>query len=157
VKSSQNLMFMRGSLPEVEEMLVFLGCIRALRGEEGSAAFKTLPDSKSTRWPEYDRELGRYQLDLVQSYAVVEVMGVPEKPVAVVLRDTQGKEQLYREGEAVAAGYRIRDLHVGARGAEEPKDPPWVTLVRGDDRITLVKGRAAEIQLNAARRKAGVR
>jgi HEAT repeat protein len=157
VKSSQDLLVMRGSLPEVDEMLVFLGCIRALRGEEGEVAFKTLPDSKSTRWVEYDRQLGKYQLDLLQSYAVVEVMGAPDKPVAVVLRDPQGKEHLYREGEAVAAGYRIRDLHAGARGAEEPKDPPWVTLVRAADRITLIKGRPAEIQLDAARRKAGER
>jgi len=136
-KTNLRVALSRGGPLDTQELMLLLGCIRSLRGEKGSASFKTMPEVHSTRWPEYEKELSRYQLDVLRGYRLIEVMGSTPKPVAVVLRDPHGREQTYRHNEAVASGYRVQHMHMGGVRENAAKDPAFVVLQRGVTRVIL--------------------
>lgn len=137
---------LRGAMPEVSELLVHLNAIRILRGEQDELVLSTLPDRKSLSWPEYDRELFTRQLDLVKAYQVVDVLG-EGRPVGVVLKDPTGKEVPYKDGELVAAGFRIRQITPATKQEGKEPYPPFVTLVNGDTFVTLIAGKAPSVRL----------
>jgi hypothetical protein len=136
-KTSLAVALSRGGPLDTQELMVLLGCIRALKGEEGSHDFKTLPEMQSTHWPEYEKELARYQIDVLRGYRLVEVMGSTNKPIAVVLRDPHGREQTYRANEAVASGFRVRKMHMAGTGDKAATDIAHVILQRGVTRAVL--------------------
>jgi HEAT repeat protein len=144
-KSSMSIALSRGGPLDVQELMLLLGCIRALKGEEGTREFTSLPAPKSTRWPEFEKELEKYQFDVLRGYQLVEVMGSSARTVAVVLRDPQGQEQTYRVNEVVASGYRVHDMHMGAYGPNAGTDAAWVVLQRGISRVTLLGDGRVEI------------
>lgn len=144
-KASLGIALSRDGPLDTRELLLLLGCIRALKGEEGSHEFTTRPDLKSSRWPEYEKELEKYQFDVLRGYQLVEVMGSSAKPVAAVLRDAQGQEQTYRMNEAVASGFRIQEMRVGSYGPNAGADVAWVVLQRGVTRATLLGNGKVEI------------
>ena len=65
-------------------------------------------------------------------------MGSAAGPLAVVLRDPYGREQTYRTNEAVASGFRIREMRMGNYGPNAGADAAWVVLQRGVTRVTLL-------------------
>lgn len=144
-KANLNIALSRGGPLDVQELMLLMGCIRALKGEEGTHEFKTVPSPKSTRWPEYEKELEKYQFDVLRGYQLVEVMGSSAKAVAVVLRDPQGQEQTYRPNEAVASGYRVQDMRMGSYGPNAGEDVAWVVLQRGTSRVALFGNGKVEI------------
>jgi hypothetical protein len=144
-KANLNVALSRDGLLDTRELMLLLGCIRALKGEEGSKEFTTLPAAKSTRWPEYEKELEKYQFDVLRGYQLVEVMGSSAKAVAVVLRDPLGQEQTYRMNEAVTSGYRVQDMHMGFYGPDAGADAAWVVLQRGVSRVTLLGDGKVEV------------
>ncbi|MCK6474974.1 MAG: HEAT repeat domain-containing protein [Planctomycetes bacterium] len=145
---------LRGAMPEVSELLVHLNAIRILRGETDELVLSTLPDRKSLSWPEYDRELFTRQLDLVKSYQVVDVLG-DGRPVGVVLKDPTGKELPYKDGELVAAGFRIRQITPATKQEGKEPYPPFVTLVNGDTFVTLIAGKAPNVRLGKSQTQGG--
>lgn len=145
---------LRGAMPEVSELLVHLNAIRILRGETDELVLSTLPDRKSLSWPEYDRELFTRQLDLVKSYQVVDVLG-EGRPVGVVLKDPTGKEVPYKDGELVAAGFRIRQITPATKQEGKEPYPPFVTLVNGDTFVTLIAGKAPSVRLGKSQTQGG--
>lgn len=144
-KANLNIALSRDGLLDTRELMLLLGCIRALKGEEGSKGFTTMPAAKSTRWPEYEKELEKYQFDVLRGYQLVEVMGSSAKAVAVVLRDPLGQEQTYRMNEAVTSGYRVQDMHMGFYGPDAGADAAWVVLQRGASRVTLLGDGKVEV------------
>ncbi|MBI3831388.1 MAG: HEAT repeat domain-containing protein [Planctomycetes bacterium] len=138
---------LRTAMPDPTEQLVMLDAIRILRGEKDVMVFNTLPDSKNTRWPEFDKQLLSRQADLVKSYQLLDVMSAHGKAVAAVLKDPNGKEFLLRVGEPLAAGFKATELFPGQIENGKVKNPPFVSLMRGDARVTLIVGRDAEVNL----------
>lgn len=137
----------RTAMPDPTEQLVMLDAIRILRGEQEVLVFNSLPDSKNTRWPEFDKQLLTRQADLVKSYRLLDVMSAHGKAVAAVIKDPNGKEFLLRVGEPLAAGFKATELFPGLIENGKVKNPPFVSLMRGDARVTLIVGREAEVNL----------
>jgi HEAT repeat protein len=144
---------MRGVNQDVNELLLLANAIRVLKGENSPFAVQTLPSKRTLAWPEYDREIFRNQLDLLKSYKLVEVMGTAANPVAVVIQDPNGQENLYKLNEQVAAGFELREFYPSGRSENGQPVPAWCTLYRGDTRIVLVAGRETEIEVGPRTKK----
>jgi len=136
---------LRGSAPNYTEQLHLLDAIRILRGEKEVLEFNTLPNSRDQRWPEYEKQLFARQVDLVKGYKLLDVLGAPGKPMAAALADPNGREFLCRQGEAVAAGFKLVELNAGESENGKIKHPAHVAVQRGDTRVLLFVGREAEV------------
>lgn len=143
---------LRGAQPDINELLTMLAAARLLKGEEDTLVLESLPDDKTTRWPQYDKEVFKYQLEIVKSYKVIEVLTADGKPVAAVLQNPNGEEQLVRNGEHVAAGFVLAELHRSAKD-KSAGDADWINLRRGDIRVTLISGKPPEVQIGQHARK----
>ncbi|MCZ7645389.1 MAG: HEAT repeat domain-containing protein [Planctomycetota bacterium] len=132
---------LRGAMPDINELMTLLSAVRVLKGEEDTLVLESLPETQENRWPEYDREVFKYQLELIKTYKVEEVLSADGRPVGAVLIEPSGKEKLVRPNENVAAGFTLADMGAGAKGA----GADWVNLRRGDTRVTLTKGRPADV------------
>lgn len=131
--------------PEMLEKLVMLSCVRILRGEKDDLVITSLPNSHDGAWPEFDRVLSAQQKELVKLYQLVDVIGADGRALGAVLKSPDGKEIMFKEGEAVASGFKVRDIGMPLPGKDKAtKLPPYVILMRGDERITLIAGRPAE-------------
>lgn len=138
--------WMRNNGPDVYERLVMLSCVRILRGEKEDLVITSLPDMRDNVWPEVDRVMGDQQTELLKLYQFVDVIASGTQALGVVLRAPNGQEMTYRSGEPVAGGFKVRDIGmpVGQAGATKNLTG-YVTLVRGDDRVTLAQGRPATV------------
>jgi len=141
--------WMRNNGPDVYERLVMLSCVRILRGEKDDLVITSLPDMRDNVWPEVDRVMGDQQAELLKLYQFVDVIASGSQALGVVLRAPNGQEMTYRSGEPVAGGFKVRDIGMPTAQASQPNGqkamPAYVTLVRGDDRVTLAQGRPAII------------
>ncbi len=140
---------MRSVLPDVAEMANLLAAIRILQGADKAMTLKTLPSGKSTRWPEFDQELFKHQIELVKSYQVVAVLGERKNAqigVLAILKDPSGQEHMLREGEPLAAGFRVRSMSPAALEGKKEKSPAFVTLFHGDTRVILIAGREPQVE-----------
>jgi HEAT repeat protein len=131
--------------PEMLEKLVMLSCVRILRGEKDDLVLTTLPNSHDGTWPEFDRVLSTQQKDLVKLFGLVDVIAADGHAIGAVLKTPDGKEIMFKEGEPVASGFKVREIGMPLPGKDKnSKLPPYVILMRGDDRITLTAGKPAE-------------
>jgi HEAT repeat protein len=136
---------LRGAAPDVNERLTMMACVRQLRGETGDVYLSTLPDKYDQSWPELDRIVAGQQIELVKMYQLVDVVSDNRRPVGAVLKGPDGKELLVREGEQVAAGFKVRDIALAMTGKDKTTLPSYVTLMRGDEVVRLIEGRAPEV------------
>ncbi|MCY3020016.1 MAG: HEAT repeat domain-containing protein [Planctomycetota bacterium] len=143
---------LRGAGPDALERVVMLSCVRILRGEKEDLIITTLPNQRDNTWPEVDRVLGEKQIELVKLYQFVDVIADHDRPLGVVLRSPDGKEVLYRQGETVASGFKVREIGLAAGAKDKPKSPPYVILMRGDERVILIAGRPAEVDVKDKQR-----
>ncbi|MCW8131042.1 MAG: HEAT repeat domain-containing protein [Planctomycetota bacterium] len=141
----------RAPAPDITEQLVMLDAIRSLRGETQVMEFKSAPDLRNMRWPEYDKQLFTRQVDLLKSYKLLDVMSVEGRPVAAVLQDASGREILVRRGETVASGFQVSDLIAEQVENGRVKTPAMLSLLRGNTRVTLAVGRDAEVNSTKSR------
>ncbi|MGD0094647.1 MAG: HEAT repeat domain-containing protein, partial [Planctomycetota bacterium] len=139
---------LRGAGPDAGERLVLLSCARYLRGEKKDLAISSLPNLRDNTWPEVDRALAEQQVELVKLYQFVDVVADGARALGVVLKPPEGKEQMFREGEHVASGFKVREIGLPIEGKDKAKMPPYVILMRGADRIILAPGRPAEVDVN---------
>ena len=132
--------------PDMLEKLVMLSCVRILRGEKDDLVISSLPNSHDGSWPEFDRALSSQQKELVKLFQLVDVIIANGQPIGAVLKSPDGKEIMFKEGEPVASGFKVRDIGMSLPGKDKAaaKLPPYVILMRGDERITLVSGKPAE-------------
>lgn len=144
---------LRGNTPNYTEQLHLLDAIRILRGEKEVLEFNTQPNSRDQRWPEYEKQLFARQVDLVKGYQLRDVLGSPGKPMAAVLADPNGREFLCRQGEAVAAGFKVVELNAGETENGKVKHPAHVVVQRGDTRVLLFVGREAEVSQAKSNRR----
>ncbi|HYG76177.1 MAG TPA: HEAT repeat domain-containing protein [Planctomycetota bacterium] len=135
---------LRGAGPDVMERLIMLSCVRILRGEKDDLVITTLPN-RDNSWPEVDRVMSEQQKELVKLFKFVAAIGEEGRALGVVLKSPDGNEVMYREGETVASGFKVRDIGLPSTGKDKTKVPAYVILMRGDERITLTAGRAAEV------------
>lgn len=136
-----------GSPADMSERLVMLNCIRILRGEKDDLAINTLPSSRDSSWPEFDRELLKQQVDLIKMYKLVDVVPSGAGGTGALLQVAGRPEILYRKGEVVAGGFKISEISVGVPASQNAKAlPPFCALLRGDERIILYQGLAPEIE-----------
>ena len=139
---------LRGAQSDMNERVVMLACLRILRGEKDDLALYTLPAGRDQSWPEFERELLKQQVEMIKLYKLVEVIqsGVENgRGSGALLRAPGGQEIMYREKEVVAAGFRIVDINLGGKNKDSNAVvPPFVTLQRGNDSITLYVGQNAE-------------
>ena len=140
---------LRGAQPDAIERLTMLSCVRTLRGEQGDIYLSTLPNAVDHNWPEIDRVLNDQTVELLKMYQLVDVVPDHNMPVGAVLKSPDGKELLVREGEAVAAGFRVKDMFLPTVGKDKQKLPGYVTLMRGEQSVRLIIGHSPEIE-NAA-------
>ena len=138
---------LRGAAPDVYETLVLLSCVRILRGEKDDLVITTLPNARDQSWPEVERVLSEQQVELVKLYELVDVIASGDsKPLGAIIKLPNGKEVLFKEGEPVAAGFRVRDIGLPVSGGrDKSKLPAYVTLKRGSETIRLIDGRPPEI------------
>jgi HEAT repeat protein len=136
---------LRGAAPDVNERLTMMACVRQLRGESGELYLSTLPDRRDQSWPELDRVLSGQQIELVKMYQLVDVISDNRRAVGAVLKSPDGKEVLVREGEQVAAGFRVRDISLPITAKDKSTLPSYVTLMRGDEIVRLIEGHAPEV------------
>jgi len=137
---------LRSADTDVYERLVLLSCIRILRGEKDDLVISTLPNHTDRSWPEVDRVLAQQQVELVKLYQLVDVVSDGNLPVGAIIKLPNGKEVLFKEGETVAAGFRVRDIGLSQTGKAKEKLPAYVTLMRGDESVRLVEGHAPEVE-----------
>jgi len=138
--------WMRNNGPDVYERLVMLSCVRILRGEKEDLVITSLPDMRDNVWPEVDRVMGDQQTELLKLFQFVDVIASGTHALGVVLRAPNGQEMTYRSGEPVAGGFKVREIGMPTGQAGSTKNlTGYVTLVRGDDRVTLAQGRPATV------------
>jgi len=143
----------RGAGPDMMERLTMLSCVRILRGEKDDLIISSLP-SRDNAWPEVERVLTDQQKELVKLFKVIDAIGEGDKALGIILKAPDGNEVTYREGEAVASGYKVRHIGMPSIAKDKTKIPPYVVLMKGDDRITLTAGKAAEVDsVKAEKRK----
>lgn len=136
---------LRGAQSDMNERVVMLACLRILKGEKEDLALYTLPSPRDQSWPEFDRELLKHQQEMLKSYKLVDVIPSGARGSGALIAAPGGQEILYREGEMVAAGFKVVDINLGATNPETKATvPPFVTLQRGNEIITLYIGAATE-------------
>ncbi|HEY3322673.1 MAG TPA: HEAT repeat domain-containing protein [Planctomycetota bacterium] len=135
---------LRGSGPDMMERVVILSCIRILRGEKDDLVINNMPSMHDTNWPEVDAVRNEKERELVQLYSLADTVSENGRPLGVILKSPEGKELLYKPGEPVAGGYSVRDIGLAVKQKNGAEMPAYVILMRGTERITLAKGRAAE-------------
>jgi hypothetical protein len=146
IQNSQLPPALRGGQQDIYERAIMLSCLRILRGQKDDLSL-TLPSGYDSRWPEFDRELLKEQLDMIKMYKLVEVIPSSAGLAGALLQVPGGQEVLYRTGEIVAAGFKVTDVSQGAGTPDgRAKIPPFVTLMRGDQRIILYEGQPAEVE-----------
>lgn len=138
---------LRGAGPDINERLVMLSCARILRGEKEDLVITTLPNMRENTWPEVDRVVNEQQVELVKMYQFVDVVADGGRALGVVLTGPDGKEIMYREGEHVASGFKVRELGLPLAPKDKPRTSAYVILMRGDDRIILAPGRPPDLDL----------
>ena len=144
---------LRGAGPDPYERLVMLSCIRILRGEKDDLVISTVPNSRDGSWPEVDRVLTEQQVELVKLFKLVDVVMDGNEILGAVLKGPDEKEILYRIGEAVAAGFKLRTAAAGYTGKDKTSVPASAILMRGDDRVMLIQGKPAEVELAKDKKK----
>ena len=137
---------LRGAGPDAMERLMMLSCVRILRGEKEDLIVTTLPNRHDNAWPEVDRELDQRSVELLKLFQFVDVVSDHGKAFGVVLKSPEGKEIMYREGEHVASGFRVREIGLPARAKDQSRIEPFVVLVRGNERITLSPGKPSDVE-----------
>lgn len=145
-------LILRGAVPDFKERLVMLACVRNLNGEKGSIEFKTLPGRDQT-WSELDQMLTVQQIELVKLYQLVDVLSANNLPVGIILKSPEGRELCFREGEVVAAGFRVGAITAASIGNEKSKIHACVNLVRGDHCVTLIEGRMPDVEQKVRNRE----
>ncbi|MEI6235023.1 MAG: HEAT repeat domain-containing protein [Planctomycetota bacterium] len=136
-----------GSPEDMSERLVMLACLRILRGEKDSLILKSLPSSRDSSWPEFDRDLLKQQLELIKMHKLVDVVPSGAGGTGALIQVPGNDERLFRKGESVAGGFKITDISVGVTDADPQKSiPPYVTLLRGDERVILYVGKSPEVE-----------
>ena len=138
---------LRGAGPDVMERLTILACVRSLHGEKEELFLTSQPNRRDNSWPEVDRLLAAQQIELVKLYQFVDVVSDGARALGVVLKLPEGRELMFREGEHVASGFKVREICLPAAGKDKAKNQPCVILMRGADRIILAPGRPAEVEL----------
>lgn len=144
---------LRSVLPDVGELATHLACIRILQGADKEMALKTLPNRRSSRWAEFDEALMGQQVELLKAFQVVDVLSDGNRPAGAVLKSPQGRELILREGEPVAAGFRLRSMVPEKIVKGRLVSPAFVTLVKGDTRVTLSAGREPEVHYGGKKEK----
>jgi HEAT repeat protein len=144
LRAAQNLppALRKGDAPDFNERLVMLSCARALRGETQPLELKTQPNFLDQSWPEVDRLLNDQQAELLKMHILIDVVSSDNRPAGAVIRLPSGKEVLFREGEMVAAGYKLREMNLESvdSGNDKKSTPASVLLMRGNDNFRLIKG-----------------
>lgn len=146
-RDSRSLLSVQMGTPtDMNERLIMLACLRILRGETDDLVLRTLPNSKDSSWPEFDRELLKQQADLIKMYKLIDVIPGGAGGAGALLQLPGGNETLYRKGEIVAGGFKIGDISLGATAENKTAIPPFVTLLRGAERIILYVGQSPEVE-----------
>jgi len=135
----------RPDAPNPDEALFMLACVRALSGDQSDVQITRAPNLKNLRWPEFDQELLKHQVEVVKAYKISDVLSADGRAVGVVLLGPDGKELIKKEGEQVAAGFAIREIYLPLGNKPKTEDPAWVSLVRGETRVLLISGRPPEV------------
>ena len=138
---------LRGAGPDAMERLVILSCVRILRGEKEDLIISSLPNRRDNTWPEVDRVVAEQQVELVKMYQFVDVVADGPRALGVILKLPEGKEIMFREGEHVASGFKVREIGLPAEGKDKTKTSPYAILMRGADRIILAPNRPAEVDI----------
>ena len=100
-----------------------------MNGEKDDLVLHSLPNPHDTRWPEFDKELNKHQIELLKMYTLVDVIPSGVNAAGAGIVAPGGQESWYREGEPVAAGFRVVEINVGATSVNNAvKVPPSVTL-----------------------------
>ena len=142
---------LRGAGPDAMERLVILSCVRILRGEKEDLIISSLPNRRDNAWPEVDRVVAEQQVELVKLYqfvdVVVDVLPNGSRALGVVLKLPDGKELMFREGEHVASGFKVREIGLPVEAKDKTRIPPYAILMRGADRVILTLGCPAEVDI----------
>lgn len=146
-ESRSMLSVQTGSPADMNERLIMLACLRILRGEKDDLVLNTLPSSRDSSWPEFDRELLKQQVDLIKMYKLVDVIPSGAGGAGALILIPGGQEILYRRGETLAGGFKIGEISLGAPSPDGKRSvPPFATLQRGDERVILYQGLAPEVE-----------
>jgi HEAT repeat protein len=135
---------LRGGSTDPMERVVILSCLRMLRGEKEDWVIESLPSSRDGTWPEVETRAAEQQMELAKQFQFVDVIGDGQRALGAVLKSPDGREGLYRVGEHVAGGFKVKDIGLPMVGKDKAKIPPYVILMRGNERVILGPGRPAE-------------
>ena len=139
---------LRGAQSDMNERVVMLACLRILRGEKDDLALYTLPAGRDQSWPEFERELLKQQVEMIKLYKLEDIIpSVADngRGSGALLRAPGGQEIMYRLNEIVAGGFKIVDINLGGKNKDSNAVvPPFVTLQRGNESLTLYVGQGVE-------------
>jgi len=138
-----------GGGTDMNERLIMLTCVRMLRGEKDELVISTMPNMKDNNWPEVDRLLAGQQVELAKMFQLIDVVIENKVAIGALLKGPDGREILYREGETVAAGFKLKEIGaptVNPNSKDGTKFPAYAVLMRGEERVMLAVGRAAEYE-----------
>ncbi len=136
-----------GTPQDMNERMILLACLRALRGEKDNFVLNTLPNGRDSSWPEFDRELLKQQIDMIKLFKLVDVIPSGSGATGAMIQIPGAPETLYRKGEVIAGGFKVAEISTGAPSSDPQKPlPPFVSLMRGDQRIILYIGQAPEVE-----------
>ncbi|HLX62794.1 MAG TPA: HEAT repeat domain-containing protein [Planctomycetota bacterium] len=145
-QNSQLPIQLRSGEQDIYERAIMLSCLRILRGEKDDLSI-TLPNPHDARWPEFDRELLKEQVAMLKLYKLIDVIPSGAGQPGALVQVPGGQEVLYRAGETVAAGFKVGDISLGAAAPDgKARIPPFVTLLRGEERVILYVGQETEVQ-----------